>query len=313
VISLGKIETRVLLIQSTGSIRCDFDDREGGVGNSQVATVQVPEGQILRRTKTNTQKSSQSNSGLRLRRLLSLVRRVRTLVRLALQTSPGTIWFNCHYFPLRTAVRLPVLLHWRVRTGTLRGSVEIKGPVHRGMVAIGYPGGVFDEKRSRTIWHNSGKITFCGSARIGSGCEISVGRNARLTIGANLAVNARTTVICRHEITIGEDCMMGWEVLLMDSDLHQIRDAVGRLLNENQPIRLGNHVWIACRCIVLKGATLPDDTVVAAGSTVAGGLQECGQIIGGSPARVLRTNVRWSLEPIPSGEPVAETAFEATT
>jgi hypothetical protein len=62
---------------------------------------------------------------------------------------------------------------------------------------------------------------------------------------------------------------------------------------------MGDRVWIASNSIVLKGSVLPDDTIVAAGSTVVGEVTEPGQIVGGSPARVLMSGVRWLMEPPP--------------
>jgi acetyltransferase-like isoleucine patch superfamily enzyme len=250
------------------------------------------------------QTTDQRTHDLRLRGPFDLLRRAWALTRLAAQTSLLTVRFNLHYFPMRTAVHLPVLLHRGICLRTLRGSVKIEGPVHRGMVTIGWrQGDCFDDKRSRTVWNNLGSITFRGAVTLGAGCELSVGHNAHLTFGAGLIVNSEMTVICRHEITVGSDCIIGWRVLLADSDLHQIRDSDGRLINQDRPVRIGDHVWVSCHSLVLKGAVLPDHTIVAAGSTVVGEVREPGTIIGGVPARTLRGGVSWDITPVTTQQP----------
>ena len=242
----------------------------------------------------------------------SLVRIYR-LGRLLWHTSPLTLRFNFHYFPTRVAVRLPVLLHRGIRLRALRGTVKLEGPVHRGMVAIGYrQTGIFDEKASRTVWDNSGTVIFRGSASFGAGCQVSVGSEACLTVGDNLTVTAHATFICRHSIVIGDDCLISWEALIMDSDLHQILGDTGGLMNPNRPIHIGNRAWIGCRSVVLKGSNLADDMIVAANSTVSGCPAGSGTVVGGPAARVLREGVHWSTEPVPSGRLEEEGSPAAT-
>jgi hypothetical protein len=89
------------------------------------------------------------------------------------------------------------------------------------MLTLGFPKtGNFDEKRSRLVWENFGSVTFGGPGFLGAGCALSIGPKARLHIGGGVAVNSELTLVCRHEITLGKDCMMGWKVLVMDSDMH---------------------------------------------------------------------------------------------
>ncbi len=50
---------------------------------------------------------------------------------------------------------------------------------------------------------------------------------------------------------------------------------------------IGRNVWIGMRAIVLKGATIGDGAVIAAGSVVTGDIP--GNVLaGGVPARVIR-------------------------
>jgi acetyltransferase-like isoleucine patch superfamily enzyme len=85
----------------------------------------------------------------------------------------------------------------------------------------------------------------------------------------------------------------------MDTDFHPIIDKDGNIINYNQPVIVGDHVWIGANSQVLKGSIIPEGTIVAAGSTVASKISGSHSIIGGVPARVLRSDVYWSLGMVP--------------
>lgn len=53
----------------------------------------------------------------------------------------------------------------------------------------------------------------------------------------------------------------------MDTDFHNIYKE-GQVINQDRPITIGNHCWIGMNSTILKGASIPDDVVIAAGSTV---------------------------------------------
>ncbi len=55
---------------------------------------------------------------------------------------------------------------------------------------------------------------------------------------------------------------------------------------------IGDWVWIGCRATVLKGVTIGDGAVVAAGSVVTRDVPPAA-LVGGNPARVLRERVTW--------------------
>jgi acetyltransferase-like isoleucine patch superfamily enzyme len=55
----------------------------------------------------------------------------------------------------------------------------------------------------------------------------------------------------------------------------------------------GNHVWIGMRAMILKGVTIGDGAVVAAGAVVTRDVP-ARALVGGVPARVLRNDVEWA-------------------
>ncbi len=205
---------------------------------------------------------------------------------------PKTLRFNLHYFPLKTAVKLPVFVSHRTCLRELHGRVVLPASVQPAMVKIGFGDvGHYDRKRSRTIWQVSGTVTFRGVAGIGHGSKISV--RGHVEFGDHFNMTAESTVVCAKEIIFGNDCLIAWGVLVMDTDEHPILDMEGNRLNPDKPIVLGTHVWIGCKSVLLKGAIVPDNTVVAAGTWLRTAFTGAHQIIGGDPPTVLKENVQW--------------------
>lgn len=205
---------------------------------------------------------------------------------------PKTLRFNLHYFPLRTALRLPVAVSHRTYLRELHGEIVLPETVKPGMIKIGFGDvGHYDRKRSRSIWQVSGKVTFHGKTSIGHGSKISI--RGQLELGSDFNITAESTIVCAKEIRFGNDCLISWDVLVMDTDEHPIFNAEQQRINPDTPIHIGNHVWIGCKCTLLKGTDIPDNTVVAAGTLCHSSMDGINQIIGGQPVKVLKSNVSW--------------------
>lgn len=85
---------------------------------------------------------------------------------------------------------------------------------------------------------------------------------------------------------------MSWDLLIMDNDWHQVASTVdGRILNPSKPITIGNHVWIGCRSIILKGVSISDNVIVAANSTITRRVDK--EFVAVSSNGVLKENVKW--------------------
>ena len=232
---------------------------------------------------------------------------------------PKTLRFNLHYFPLKTALKLPVIVSHRTFLRELHGKVELPENVDTAIVKIGFGDvGHYDRKRSRSIWQVSGTVSFGGKASIGHGSKLSV--RGDLKLGANFNMTAESTIVCAKEIRFGDDCLLAWDILVMDTDEHPLyyrhetarretrdssfvpcpevpcpvsNDMENERINPDKPIIVGNHVWIGCKCVLLKGAELPDDTVLAAGTLLKSAFAGENQVIGGNPPSILKKEVRW--------------------
>jgi len=111
--------------------------------------------------------------------------------------------------------------------------------------------------------------------------------DAEIIIGNNTFLNG-TRFGCARRIEIGENCILA-DCRILDTDFHSIYpdrrndpDAV-----ESAPIKIGNNVWIALGCVILKGIVIGDDSTIAAQSVVYGDVPE-GTVYGGNPAVLIK-------------------------
>ena len=205
---------------------------------------------------------------------------------------PKTLRFNFHYFPFMTALKLPVIVSHRTCLRELHGKVVLPEKVERAMVRIGFGDvGHYDRIRSRSIWQVSGTVSFGGKASIGHGSKLSVRGN--LKFGADFFMTAESTIVCAKEITFGNECLLSWDVLVMDTDEHPLYNKENERINPDKPIVVGDHVWIGCKCVLLKGAEVPNDTVLAAGTLLKSAFAGEQQVIGGNPPSILKREVHW--------------------
>lgn len=133
-------------------------------------------------------------------------------------------------------------------------------------IGFGYVG-IIDNRYQRSVWENNGEIVFEGRARFGPGTRII--NDGNLEFGDNFSINAASHVICYDEITFGRDVLISWNCLIMDTDFHKIISNKNKQqVNTDRPIVIGDHVWIACESTILKGSSIPSDSIIAAGSVI---------------------------------------------
>ncbi|MEI7431602.1 MAG: acyltransferase, partial [Betaproteobacteria bacterium] len=106
--------------------------------------------------------------------------------------------------------------------------------------------------------------------------------------------------VCHSRIDIGDDVIISWGVTIVDHNSHSLdwrkrntdvllwlqrkKDWVGVKV---APVVIKDRVWIGFGASILKGVTLGEGAVVAAGSVVTKDVPAF-TVVGGNPARVIR-------------------------
>ena len=128
------------------------------------------------------------------------------------------------------------------------------------------------------------------AGRLGSGEILLQARtpDAEIIIGRNNWLNNNTSLCAVQSIRIGNQCRIGDFVAIMDTDFHEINPATrDRSVGTIKPVNIGSNVWIGSRVMVLKGASIGDNSVIAAMSVVTSPIPaNC--VAAGVPARVIR-------------------------
>jgi acetyltransferase-like isoleucine patch superfamily enzyme len=142
--------------------------------------------------------------------------------------------------------------------------------------------------RGRPQVDNAGRLTLGDRVRLVSTVatlELATLPGGHLEIGDNVFINYGSSIVASDHVKIGDDCLIGTHVMVMDCDFHRVENKAWDTGGE--PIVIGDRVWLGNRCIVLKGVTIGDDAVVAAGSVVTKDVP-AGTLVAGVPARVVR-------------------------
>jgi len=205
-----------------------------------------------------------------------------------------TLYFNFKYLPWSQAIKLPIWISRTTYFKNVGGTLRINAPIKSGMIRLGCGNiGIFDDKKSRSIWQVAGSVIFSGKARLGHGTKISVGPKGKLCLGDNFRISAETALVAIHDISIGNNVLLSWDILLMDHDFHKILDSDNNYINPPKAINLGNDIWIGCRSTILKGTVIADNTVIAAGTLVTINISESGTIMGGNPPQIIKKHIHW--------------------
>lgn len=120
------------------------------------------------------------------------------------------------------------------------------------------------------------------------GASIYVAPGAVLELkGEKGFMNTNSTLNCFCNIEIGDDCGIGDNVTICDSNHHSIDGKC-----PCAPVKIGNHVWICSNATILPGVTIGDGAVIAAGAVVNKDVP-AHSLVGGVPAKVLKTEIEW--------------------
>ena len=104
-----------------------------------------------------------------------------------------------------------------------------------------------------------------------NGAKIRVRKGGKLEIGKNFGMSNNCVVTAYDHIKIGDDVMLGPNVLIYDQDHdYHAEGGVAAMEFKTSPIVIGNNVWIGANTLILRGTTIGDNCVVGGGAVVRG-------------------------------------------
>jgi acetyltransferase-like isoleucine patch superfamily enzyme len=135
-----------------------------------------------------------------------------------------------------------------------------------------------------------------------AGCSFSIGENGTCTVGDFTLLNG-ALIMAEERIEIGSHCLISWNVGIADSDFHPL-DPAQRIIDahalapffKDRPLRpklrtapviISDNVWIGMNAVILKGVTIGENSVVAAGAVVTKSVP-ANVVVAGNPAVVTK-------------------------
>lgn len=116
----------------------------------------------------------------------------------------------------------------------------------------------------------------------GNGTKLSVGSYTQL--GQNARISGT--------VTLGDYVMMGPDVVIM-AVTHDISDLSKPMVDHSNPsienpVTIGNNVWIGTRVIIMPGVSINDNSIIGAGAVVTKSFP-ANSVIAGVPAKLIKT------------------------
>jgi acetyltransferase-like isoleucine patch superfamily enzyme len=194
-------------------------------------------------------------------------------------------------------------VHWGWREVQRVGKVTADTPAGQAFVRFGRgsvmafpPGAVFGE----------GAIEIGEDTLIGQLVTMTAGIRpgqdlwglTLLAIGDRCVIGRGSHIVAHQSITIEDDVWTGPYVYITDQN-HGYEDPdvpIGKQLPVNRPVSIGAGSWLGAGAIILPGARVGRNVVVAAGSVVRGEVPDrC--VVAGVPAKVVREHRQAGWQP----------------
>lgn len=168
------------------------------------------------------------------------------------------------------------------RPGTLRFGALGEG------TRLAFPlGTVFGEQCMRLGRHCviGERVTLCAGMVPG----LELGPDPLVRIGDGCVLGRGSHIVAHRSVVLGENVFCGPYVYITDEN-HSYDDPdqpVGKQWPRTEPVEIGAGSWLGTGAVVLPGARLGRNVVVAAGAVVRGEVPDhC--VVAGAPARIVR-------------------------
>jgi acetyltransferase-like isoleucine patch superfamily enzyme len=138
----------------------------------------------------------------------------------------------------------------------------------------------------------NGRIEIGDDVTIGAPCTwdlgFSVVPKGELIIGNRVSINYRNIISVAKSVRIGDDTLIAGDVAIFDNISHPVSPAkrlarVPITANDAAPVVIGRNVWIGIGSIVMRGLSIGDNSIVAAGSVVTKSVPP-NTLVAGNPA-----------------------------
>ena len=149
--------------------------------------------------------------------------------------------------------------------------------------------------------HAETHVRMNGSAiwRCHNGCDLFYNTVLEIKDGAifdtgYFSANGGSVIVVDRKVTFGEDVMYKRQVLVYDSDFHQLRDKNGMPTNLAREVVIEGHVWLTSNIAVLKGVTIGKGSLVTSETVVNRNVPEHSIVAGGAAGKVIKDDVDWN-------------------
>ena len=157
---------------------------------------------------------------------------------------------------------------------------------NRSRLVINGDNNIINIKSNTAIKIKSLRINAVGNNNI-----INIGKNLYMSSGANIDFANNDNL----SLNIGDNCLFGQNINMMLGDHHKIYSTVkDTIINSTKEgIDIADNVWLARNVTILKDAKISKNSVVAYGSIVTRKFEKENVIIAGTPAKIVKENIRW--------------------
>lgn len=209
---------------------------------------------------------------------------------------PKSLYVSLKSLGLKKGIGIPIVVHYKTKISIAKNSIILTNEkVKPFSVRLGFGGseGVSVNKESYFIVKKGAKIFIKNNFFMGAGFSIRVD-SGYLSVGNNVGTNKNCFLSVSESVTIGDDCIFGWNTQVRDSDGHEIEGSQSLGV-----VNIGMNNWIGAHTTILKNVTLGDGNVVALGSIVTSSINKADKkldamLIGGYPAKVIKKEVKWN-------------------
>ena len=140
---------------------------------------------------------------------------------------------------------------------------------------------------------NNATFVLNGDFKIGAGVKLFLANNSLLEIegvsnSSASGITGDTIIMAKEKIQIGKDFICAWNVYISDSDWHTIEGS-----KMTSPIKIGDKVWVANNCNVLKGSIIGNGCIIGSNTKTNNKTYPDQSLIVGERGEVVKQNIVW--------------------